>query len=250
MNHDWPCAAAGATDPGLKRASNQDGFVVDEARGLFIVADGMGGHPRGDVASAELLALLTQKLGSASCGAEAGIDVRMTCVREALIESNRILYERNHAAGLADGRGMGTVVAGLWAGRHGEPAVLFHVGDCRVYVWRGGQLTRLTSDHSAYQQWIDQGSVGVPPSRNVLTRCIGPRPEVEPEVQTFRLQIGDRCLICSDGLTTMLRDEELAWLLAEAGAHPLSVACQRFINEANDRGGTDNITVVLVHMRA
>lgn len=246
MNHDSSYVVAGSSHPGLTRSVNEDGFYLDEARGLYLVADGMGGHAHGAFASGEVLAHLASELSNNIQRLTAD---RIDTLRHALRNANQTLYAQNVAAGASDGRGMGAAIAGIWAGTHGEPAVLFHVGDCRIYVWRGGGLTRLTSDHSLYQQWVDHGAVGAAPDRSVLLRCMGPQPQVEPEIQSFRLQSGDRCLICSDGLTTMLNDDELAWLMAEAGAHPIKVACQRFINEANDRGGLDNVTVVLMNVR-
>lgn len=251
MNHDSLYVVAGSTHPGLMRAVNEDGFYIDELRGLYVVADGMGGHADGAIASGEALAHLATELSHINTPrllATPSTD-RINTLRHALNNANQTLYAQNIAAGAREGRGMGAAIAGIWVGTHGEPATLFHVGDCRIYVWRGGELTRLTSDHSVYQQWVDRGAVGTAPDRNVLLRCIGPHPEVEPELQSFHLQKGDRCLVCSDGLTTMLSDEDLAWLMAESSAHPINVACQRFINEANDRGGLDNVTVVLINVR-
>lgn len=251
MSHDSLYVVAGSTHPGLMRSVNEDGFYIDEVGGLYVVADGMGGHAHGALASGALLAHLASELSSINTPysiATPAFD-RIDKLRHALRNANQTLYAQNIAAGARDGRGMGAAIAGIWVGPHGEPAALFHVGDCRIYVWRGGELTRLTSDHSVYQQWVDSGAVGKAPDRHGLLRCIGPNSEVEPEIQSFHLQNGDRCLVCSDGLTTMLNDEELAWLMAESSAHPINVACQRFINEANDRGGLDNVTVVLINVR-
>lgn len=238
-------SSAAATDTGQRRPRNEDCYGSDESIGCYVVADGVGGHANGEIASTTAVATLLANL-AASENSDEPMSAR---IATALAYANQTIYEFNHEQGYAAGAGMGTALVGVVLKDDGR-AWAFNIGDCRAYVWRGGQLSCVTQDHTLYRLWEEKGGVGPAPSKNILTRCIGPNPVVSADIQPLQFFAGDRLLLCSDGLTTMLEDSEIAWLLMESTTQPLPVACQRLISEANDRGGLDNITVMLLRVGA
>jgi serine/threonine protein phosphatase PrpC len=224
--------AVGATDIGRVRDHNEDGFLVEAP--LFAVADGVGGHLGGEVASR--LALETLHVQFAH---------RKGTLVEQVHEANRAVYERSSSDPSV--AGMGTTLTVVVV--EGDRIRLAHVGDSRAYLLRGGELRPLTDDHTLVQLMVDRGEISseearVHPQRNVVTRVIGTEPEVVVDEGIIDLQAGDRVLLCSDGLTAMLDDEEIATILIES-ADPRIVA-DRLVRAANDAGGVDNVTVVLL----
>ena len=237
--------ACGASDTGRVRAHNEDHYLVDAEAGLFVVADGMGGHKGGRTAArlavatlaAGILAARDQAVGSGREPAMALADlVQKAC---------QVIYEE----ALADAslRGMGTTVTALWllAGS----AAIAHVGDSRCYLLRDGRLTQLTDDHSLVNEQVRAGELTaaearLSPMRNVITRSVGFEPEVLVDTVTLPVELEDRFLLCSDGLTNHLGDGDLLRLLAPPA--PAAELPAQLIDAANQLGGEDNITAVVV----
>jgi len=222
------------TDVGRVRSANEDSFVIDDDAGLLAVADGMGGHQAGEVASAT------------------AIDALRTGIRdgrpidEAIVDANTAVVSR--ASEDPALRGMGTTLtAALFDDDH--VLVIGHVGDSRAYLLRDGELEQLTVDHSVVAELIAAGQLTeaeaeIDPRRAMITRGLGIDVAVEVDVIPVALTAGDRLMFCSDGLTTMLRDDAIAEVLrseADRGR-----AAHELIEAANDAGGVDNITVLLV----
>lgn len=235
---------AARTDVGMVRAGNEDNLAADAEteRGLFIVADGMGGHAAGEVASEMAVQIVRREMngvGDITSDAAAG---RM---RESLLRANRAIHERTVSE--TDKQGMGTTVSVLFASTTGY--LIGQVGDSRVYLLRDGALRQLTKDHSYVQEQVDAGFLTPEQARyhpysNVITRCVGAGPSVEPDVYSGATQAGDLFLVASDGLTGMVDDRRLQQLLM-ARVSPERMV-HSLIAEANGRGGLDNITAIVV----
>lgn len=238
------------TDQGRVRGNNEDAYALDDAAGLAVLADGMGGYNAGEVASSMACANIQRDLSGWFRADDAGEPVTLDDIRRVLERSvaqanTAVLQAARHHAEYA---GMGTtLVVGVF---HGHDLVLGHIGDSRCYRLRDGQLTRVTRDHSLLQEQLDAGLItleqaAVSLHRNLVTRALGVDPAVLLELHTHTVQADDLYLMCSDGLSDMLRDADIARLLRL----PLSLEmrAQALIDMANDRGGRDNITVLLVH---
>lgn len=230
----------GATDPGRRRERNEDHLAVDEALGIAVVADGMGGLSDGHVASREAVA------GAMSLLQGAGRPFSTATLEAALTAA----HERVRARARVSGTVMGTtaVLVSLDRGRCG----IAHVGDSRAYRFRGGELSQLTRDHSMVQEMVDRGvltreAARVSPDRSVVTRAIGLEQAFEVDSTEFDLKAGELLLLCSDGLSDMLEDERLAALLSRCGAGRggLERCALALVDAANEAGGWDNVTVVL-----
>ena len=237
---------AARTDVGMIRSGNEDNFAVDmsETRGVFMVADGMGGHAAGEVASEMAVQIVirelraVQDLGAPDAGQRVGA---------ALTHANRSIHDRTITE--VDKQGMGTTASVLLvsAARY----LIGQVGDSRVYLLRDGAFAQLTKDHSYVQEQVDLGNLTPEQARyhpysNVITRCVGASPEVEPDVYTGEVKLGDVFLVASDGLTGMVDDRRLQQLLMARTIPERKVAA--LISEANGRGGLDNITAIVVQV--
>jgi protein phosphatase len=234
--------AFGLSDVGRRRESNEDEFLVEPRLDLYVVADGMGGHAAGEVASRIAVDSLREALSGPRNGGAA------VSLRNAVHEANVRICDsiQTHA----DQRGMGTTLVALLV--EDERAIIGHVGDSRAYLLRDGTLRRLTSDHSWVNEQVKLGLLSDEaaqrhPMRNIVTRALGSRTEVAAEVREEGLHSGDVFLLCSDGLNTMLPDEEIEGILARFGSEP-EKACRELVARANERGGEDNTTVVVVHV--
>ncbi|HEV8598502.1 MAG TPA: Stp1/IreP family PP2C-type Ser/Thr phosphatase [Gemmatimonadales bacterium] len=237
-------SCAGNTDVGVVRSGNEDSFLLDCSRGLFIVADGMGGHAAGEVASEMAVRIISTELGSLrglSDGEAAG---RM---RNAIRKANAEIFERTLAE--HDKRGMGTTatVMVLFSRRY----LIGQVGDSRAYLLREGDFLQLTKDHSYVQEQVDAGlltpeQARTHPYSNVITRCVGANEDVAPDVYFGNLEKGDQVLLASDGLTGMLEDQQIAGIMSEE-ENP-EVAVTKMITDANRRGGLDNITAIVIRV--
>lgn len=223
------------TDIGRARERNEDAFIVREP--LFAVADGMGGHRGGDVASKIAVEALEELDPTAEDGAKE--------IAERIREANRRIVERS----LSDRsvRGMGTTVTALLADR--SKAHLAHVGDSRAYLFRDGTLQQLSEDHRLVQRMVREGKIRpeeaeTHPQRNILTRVLGVDEPLEVDLLTLDLHAGDRILLCTDGLTSMVGEDELRSIL-ERDRDPQR-ACDDLVQAANARGGDDNITVLVL----
>jgi PPM family protein phosphatase len=211
-------------------------------RGIFIVADGMGGHAAGEVASEMAVRLISRDLGTVRGLPDEEVAERM---RQAIRGANAAIYERTLTE--HDKRGMGTTATALVL--LPNRFLLGHVGDSRAYRLRDGRFEQLTKDHSYVQEQVDAGlltpeQARVHPYSNVITRCVGANQDVIPDTYSGDLRVGDVVLLASDGLTGMLEDEHIHKILEAPGGPQDWV--DAMINDANRRGGLDNITAIIV----
>ncbi len=257
---------AGLTDAGLLRETNEDNFFISDTEALCVVADGMGGHRSGEVASGIAIETISRYYEDSLVTAEDEAAIRSKLLgwpfkrrrpehsEERRLVQSVLLANRNifdHSIENDECRGMGTTVVGAFFLESG--AYLIHVGDSRAYRMRNGVLAQLTMDHSLANEYIQMGilrpeEVEHFPYRNVITRACGLNDTVEPEVRFETLQEGDIYLFCSDGLTDPVSDEGIRDLLSEVD--DLDEACRALVDAANAGGGPDNITVVLAQTLA
>lgn len=213
-------------------------------RGVFIVADGMGGHAAGEVASEMAVQIIARELGTLRGLTDEQAGERL---RNAIIEANSAIFDRTLTE--HDKRGMGTTITSLIL--LPQRYLIGQVGDSRAYLLRGDQLLQITKDHSYVQEQVDLGlltpeQARVHPYSNVITRCIGANAEVVPDLYFGNLRPGDVILLASDGLTGMLEDPHLSVILSAEGGPQQWV--DKLINEANRRGGLDNITAIVIRI--
>jgi protein phosphatase len=248
-------AAFGLTDVGRKRRHNEDAYLIDEERGLFVVADGMGGHAAGEVASRITVESIQEYIAATEEEHESswpfGFNSRVslegnrltTAVEKANEKVMRAVQNRPELKGMGT-----TVVAALF---DGDRATLVHVGDSRAYLFRDGELRRLTDDHSWVQEQVNAGILSEDeakshPLKNVVTRALGGAAHVSVDLIEVPVRAGDRYLLCSDGLTGMLPDEELYEHFRTAAS--IDATVRGLIEVANSHGGVDNITAILVEV--
>ncbi|MFZ4515347.1 MAG: Stp1/IreP family PP2C-type Ser/Thr phosphatase [Acidimicrobiia bacterium] len=225
--------AGAASDVGRVRSGNEDAFLIDERLQLFAVADGMGGHQAGEVASATALEAMRAAIASGDS------------VVRSIERANTAVVER--AARDAALSGMGTTLTAVVATPQG--VTVGHVGDSRAYLLRNDELHRVTSDHSLVEALVREGRItaeqaAMHPQRSVITRALGIDSSVQVDHGDLPLAVGDRVLLCSDGLSGMVRDDDIANILRiTANAEE---AANRLVDAANDAGGEDNITAVVI----
>jgi len=243
---------AGGTDVGRVRSQNEDSFQIDRDLGLILVADGMGGHIGGDIASRTAIEAVNDYIleyeppeDEREPSDPHSIDSSKEIARTAVYRANQRIVGLNRERGLPEGRGMGTTIVGLWLPDGLSKGIVFHVGDSRLYRFRDGRLDQITRDHSLYQAWVDAGRSGDPPNRNIIMRALGIVEEIESDISVQRIQAGDIFLLCSDGLNGMVPDDTIIDILDEVPETGIDHAWRRLIQEANDHGGKDNVTVVL-----
>lgn len=232
----------GATDVGLVRKSNQDVWYGDAAQKIFLVADGMGGHRAGEVAAETAMQNTISYLNKHRNKSSEIV------VEEAISFANRKVYELSLTK--PEYEGMGTTLCVL--AFFDQEVVIAHVGDSRIYRFRK-KLERLTEDHSLVQELLNMEGDNLEnknyfPIKNVLTRAIGTYPMVEPDINYFNFELGDLYLLCSDGLTNYVTDEQITKILSRKEA--LSVSGEGLIRLAKQQGGGDNVTVVLVQVNS
>jgi protein phosphatase len=242
--------ACGLSDVGRVREHNEDSFEVDLERKVYVVADGMGGHRHGEVASRIAVEAIIGDLGAGESATPLDGELPEHLARlKAAIETAQGAVQRavEEDVSLV---GMGTTVVGMIV-KDGSVGIA-HVGDSRAYRYRSGMLEQLTKDHTWVGEQVGAGLLSeaqakVHPLRNVVTRALGGRGAVVVDANDYTLMPGDRYLLCSDGLTTMLSDAEIGeHLLA---AESIEDACRNLIASANAEGGLDNTTVILVEVR-
>ena len=237
--------AQGASDPGRVREQNQDVFALRAELGLVVLADGMGGASAGGVA--------------AEIAVEAALEHLTTALKRGplapaqLGAALKLANERvcGMASAISAYRGMGTTLVVLWV--RDNKGYVAHVGDSRAYLFRAGAFEQVTRDHSLVQEWVDTGVIApeearTAPNRNIVTRAIGAKPSLEPEVTEVGVTANDLLLLCSDGLTGMLTDEQIEWHLRTAtkdGDADLAATAADLVAAANRAGGLDNVTVAL-----
>jgi protein phosphatase len=238
--------AWGLSDVGRQRSRNEDSFSIDPELGLYLVADGMGGHGNGDVASRLVVEAVERYFRqdgrerrpttseAATSSLRAAVGSAQGSLRSAMDEDTSL-------------SGMGTTLVGFLA--MGENAVVAHVGDSRAYRWRDRRLERLTRDHSWVDEQVAAGYLSEDqarshPLKSVVTRALSGEAGVEVDARSLTLRPGDRYLICTDGLTTMLTDDDIEARLARDGS--LESVCRDLVDQCNARGGLDNITLVML----
>lgn len=244
--------AFGLTDVGCVRDHNEDAIDWDTERGMFILADGMGGHNAGEVASA--LAIESIKHALYDVLTPEVIDSEIVDYNDALYEAityaNTEIFEQ--AQENSEYAGMGTTL--VMSLIHNGKALIANVGDSRLYVHNNEELTQLTTDHSLVQEMVDNGYLSEEEafsavSRNLITRALGISEEVEVDLIEHEIRAGDVFLICSDGLSDLVVDEEISSILIKHQGN-LDDAAKALVEAANSKGGKDNISVILMTMRA
>jgi len=251
-------SSAAATDTGLRRSTNEDSFSIRGDLGLFVVADGMGGHAAGEVASKAAVEGIVAFV-EATVAMSPDQTWPIPFDPEQSVNANRLcagfrMGNRQLAAQIASSselRGMATTAVAVLI--EGDTGTLAHVGDSRAYRLRDGQLERLTRDHSWVEEQIRVGALSESaarqhPWRNIVTRALSGSEELEVDIQEVALQSGDRLLLCSDGVFTVLGDDEISDVLRAEG--DLDSRCQALIQGANDGGGPDNVTAVVLEVDA
>jgi protein phosphatase len=233
--------SAASTHVGMRRQVNEDRYAIVPQLGLYLVADGMGGHKAGQVAS-HLSAQAAIRAIEALRGASVSLAERL---RHSVACANREIFAAAQVE--PDLAGMGTTFVAMLFG--GERLALAHVGDSRAYLLRQGRLRGLTDDHSVVaellrRQEISEADAREHPHRHVLTRALGVRSQIEPDLAEMTPQADDVFILCSDGLTTHVGDQQIAEVLS--GQDDLEQAAAQLVEEANQAGGLDNITVMLV----
>lgn len=228
------------THKGLVREQNEDTALADEENGLYILADGMGGHKAGEVASALATACLQQTL--------AGAKPSVKRLREAIAKANAAIYEKQQ--GDESLSGMGTTLTVLWEKR--DHVLLGHVGDSRAYLFANGRLRQLSEDHSMVGEMVRAGVLSPEaarshPYRHVITRAVGTDPAVRADVGEFMQTAGEKWLLCSDGLTDFVEDSEIEEVLSACQGQE---AAQALIDLALQGGGRDNVSVIVLEVGA
>ena len=247
---------ATCTDPGMVRSHNEDSIAADPANGLVVLADGMGGYNAGEVASGMattvIITEMRQILASAkpydvAQGSSDEIAARM--VREQVLKANSSIYQAAQSQPQYAGMGTTLVVCLFYDNR----MLTAHLGDSRLYMLRDGSFSQVTRDHSLLQEQIDSGIITPEQAKkaqhkNLVTKALGIDPTVEPEIHEYPTRSGDIFLLCSDGLCDMVEDEDIAMTLQTLGKGNLKLAAQHLVQMANDNGGRDNVSVILVRV--
>lgn len=250
-----PWQGFGLTDQGLVRTTNQDSFAVENSLGLWVVADGMGGHAGGSTASQLAVQGVTEHVRSflaPHVPSARSIDPeqeRMALLTAAIAAADSLV--RTTAAATPNLAGMGTTIVAVLLSPGAHPSVAIgHIGDSRAYLIRDRQMQGLTTDHSFVQRLVSEGRISPEeskkhPQQNILLRAIGVEAQLPPDIKTHALAPSDILLLCTDGLTKMIEEQEILALILEHRTSPAE-ACQLLIQLANARGGKDNTTVLLI----
>jgi serine/threonine protein phosphatase PrpC len=247
--HNMIAHICSGTDPGLARSNNEDSVAFDAATGLCILADGMGGHNAGEVASGMATAFIKSELRKwiAQTGKSATPAELEAALLQCVASANSAIYNMSRSSPQYAGMGT-TLVVGVF---HGNSLVLGHIGDSRCYRLRDGQLQQITKDHSILQEQVDTGLIleayaSFPMNQNIVTRALGVDDHVQTELNRHDVMPNDVYLMCSDGLSDMLSDAAIAGILLAGDS--LEEKTGRFILAANDAGGRDNISVLLAQI--
>jgi len=239
--------AAGLSHQGLVREQNEDRFVIDQSIGCYLVADGMGGHQAGEVASRIAAEVISNKI--ARLEKKSRIDPS-NALRDAILSAHQAIRKQAHRT--ISHQGMGSTIVILWQPATDNEMWLAHVGDSRTYLLRGTDFIRLTEDHTIFNQAKKAGLLGDDPTayppRSMLSQALGASDVIAPDLTRIDMEDGDTFLLCSDGLTDMLLDEQIETVL-RSGSIPADL-CQKLIQAALDQGGKDNVSVVLLQIHA
>lgn len=241
------------TDVGQRREHNEDAVASDAEIGLVVLADGMGGYKAGEVASEIAVLTIVAELKEAMANAipgeidpATGMQIESKLVTEAVAKANASIYSVSQDQPQCAGMGT-TLVTGLFTN---NKLLVGHIGDSRLYRLRGEEFVQITEDHSLLQEQIKSGLITPEQAKfshnkNLVTRALGIDPEVELELHEYDVEVGDIYLLCSDGLSDLVEDEEMAETLGMLSAN-LELAATQLVQMANDNGGKDNISVILV----
>jgi protein phosphatase len=256
MNLQDKLQIAGLTDTGRVRRRNEDSIGYDSVLGLLVLADGMGGHLGGEVASNMTVDTIIEEvqthlpaINSGQTDSATGFSLESVCVQDAIEIANDRVYRKS-----AEGpelRGMGTTVVTLLF--YDNRLSLAHIGDSRCYRLRGGQMEQMTKDHSLMQELIDRGFYTPEEARkslnkNLVTKALGIDPTITADMQEDLVLKGDIYLLCSDGLTDLVEDDEISLTITEFSDN-LEEAAKQLITKANQNGGKDNISVILCRVK-
>lgn len=244
------------TSTGKVRSHNEDSMACDASCGLVVLADGMGGYNAGEVASSMAVSVVAtevcrrlRRVAPIERDEETGEELGVLLLRDNIQKANASIFQAGQSQPQYTGMGT-TIVAGLF---YDNRVAVGHVGDSRMYRLRGGVLEAITRDHSILQEQLDSGMISVEDARhstnkNLVTRAVGVGARMEPEIHVHNVLVGNIYLLCSDGLNDMLDDKVIQSTL-NAMQSDLAFSAERLVQMANDRGGRDNISVVLVKVR-
>jgi PPM family protein phosphatase len=244
------------THPGMVRSHNEDSVAFEPANGLAVLADGMGGYNAGEVASGIAVSVVvtevSHRLQNASpidIDEESGEELGVLLLRDNIQKANISIFRAAESQPQYSGMGT-TIVCGLF---YDNRVAVGHVGDSRMYRLRGDELEVITRDHSLLQEQIDSGMISAEDARmsrnkNLVTRAVGIDAVVEPEIHVYDVLVGDIYLLCSDGLNDMVEDEDIQSTLFAMQSN-LTLAADQLIQMANDNGGRDNVSVILVKVK-
>lgn len=229
------------TNRGLVRKKNEDSFLVDKRRGLFMVADGMGGHKGGEVASKMAIELIDRMFNIQNNTKD-----YEQLLKEVIEKANYRIYEESQMR--SDCSDMGTTLTTTFINK--DSLLIAHIGDSRVYLIRDKKIYQLTEDHSLVGELLRNGEITSEmaqkhPHRNILTRALGTESKVEIDMQNYKLKQGDLLLLCTDGLTNLVNEKEILQVISKKEGN-LERSTKELVNLALERGGNDNITVILV----
>jgi protein phosphatase len=246
---------ATCTDPGMVRSHNEDSIAADAQHGLVVLADGMGGYNAGEVASGMATTVIVTEMRQILQNAkpydtdkESSEAVASKIVREQVLKANSSIYQAAQSQPQYAGMGTTLVVCLYYDNR----LLVAHLGDSRLYMLRDGKFSQVTRDHSLLQEQIDSGIITPEQAKkaqhkNLVTKALGIDPTVEPEIHEYPTKVGDLYLLCSDGLCDMVEDEDIGMTLQTLGGN-LKLAAQQLVQMANDNGGRDNVSVILVRV--
>ena len=248
MNKTPRWLGIGRTETGHVRKQNQDVFAAINSCNFWIVADGMGGHPGGDVAAHLAVDAATQQAKALLADKELAPETQQAHLTETVMAANRAIHDKIREEPVLKGMGT-TVVAMTIAPASPSVAYIAHLGDSRAYRFHAGKLTQLTRDHTLVAVLLERGLINEAtarayPDRHVLAKGLGMGLEMTPELTSTLVTFDDVLVLCSDGLTKMLDDEAIASILARTHRNPRR-ACHELIEEALARGGEDNVTVIV-----
>jgi PPM family protein phosphatase len=246
--------ATGVSDVGLLRKENQDSIFLDKNGYFALLADGMGGHERGADASSTIIDVLQEFFQperierelmdiTAVEGIPSEVGALFSLIDKGIRKSNDVVYKKNCTEGVE--KYMGSTLVGVVFTKD-LCVAWFHVGDSRLYRWRNAALTQLTEDHSAYTAWMNRGCNGEEPGRNLVTRAIGPREGVLPEINWEKGRKGDIYLLCSDGLSDMIVDDEISRIMKNSDS--VDDMTINLLDAALDAGGYDNISIIVCEL--
>ena len=253
MTQPQQWTGVGRTETGYVRASNQDALALLNDCGVWIVADGMGGHPAGDIAAQTAVAVAEQRAQERVAWLRTHPNAAAEFVADLVTSANRQIHDLMQAKPYL--KGMGTTFVALAITPTPMPvAHIAHLGDSRAYLYRAGHITQLTHDHTLVEKWVQRGLIDAAtalthPERHILTKGLGMGVDMKPELTETPVTPHDLIVLCSDGLTKMLEDASIASVLSRANGDPHR-ACHDLVEQALSRGGEDNVTVIVVAYRS